>query len=112
MARFTDSIVTVSKCPAEIEQMCKGIDGRKVVQMVEDVNTHHHTKTCKKKDKTKCRFNFKRFPCWKTIIARPPKQTKEGDEETEEEESERKVRLSACHDGYKRLSGNPPKEFG
>ena len=89
MARFTDSIVTVSKCPAEIEQMCKGIDGRKVVQMVEDVNTHHHTKTCKKKDKTKCRFNFKRFPCWKTIIARPPKQTKEGDEETEEEESER-----------------------
>ena len=25
----------------------------------------------------------------------------------EEEECERKVRLSACHDGYKRLSGNP-----
>ena len=44
------------------------------------MNTHYHTKTCRKKF-TKCRFNFKKFPSCRTIIARPLKI--EGDEGAE-----------------------------
>ena len=51
-----------------------------VVGQVEEVNTHYHTKTCRKKF-TKCRFNFKKFPSCRTIIARPLKI--EGDEGAE-----------------------------
>ena len=43
-----------------------------VISMVEEVNQHHHTKTCRKKS-TECRFHFKKFPSQRTIIARPPK---------------------------------------
>ena len=50
----------------------KGGQYGNVISMVEEVNKHHHTKTCRKKF-TECRFQFKKFPSRRTIIARPPK---------------------------------------
>ena len=58
----------------------KGGKYEDIVTQVEEVNTHYHTKTCRKKF-TKCRFNFKKFPSCRTIIARPLKV--EGDEGAE-----------------------------
>ena len=40
----------------------------KIVKMVKGVNTHHHTKTCRKY-KTDCRFKFPRYPSLFYIIA-------------------------------------------
>ena len=44
--------------------------GKKVVDIVKKVNQHKHTKACRKYS-TNCRFDFPKFPVWKTIIARP-----------------------------------------
>ena len=38
--------------------------------IVEQVQIHHHTKTCRKYG-SKCRFNFPKFPSEQTIIAQP-----------------------------------------
>lgn len=40
----------------------------KLNQMVQEVNVHRHTKSCRK-GKTNCRFNFPRLPSAKTLIA-------------------------------------------
>ena len=37
---------------------------------VKEVQTHHHTKTCRKYDTT-CRFNYPKWPSLRTIIAKP-----------------------------------------
>lgn len=42
--------------------------GRQIIQIVKQCQIHHHTKTCKKRDGN-CRFNFPKFPMWKTILA-------------------------------------------
>ena len=44
--------------------------GREVARIAQEVNKHHHTKTCRKHDTT-CRFNYPRFPAPHTIIVRP-----------------------------------------
>ena len=48
--------------------------------IVKAVNFHHHTKTCRKYG-CPCRFKFPRFPCSKTIMARPIKALKLDPEE-------------------------------
>ena len=50
----------------------------KIVNMVKEVNTHHHTKTCRKY-KTDCRFKFPRYPSLFYIIAQelPPSDNKQ-----------------------------------
>ena len=40
--------------------------------IVNQVNVHHHTKSCKKYD-TSCRFSFPKYPCLNTIISQPSK---------------------------------------
>ena len=50
--------------------------GHDVVKIVKEVNVHHHTRSCRKYNEM-CRFNYPRFPCHKTIIAKPLKGTKE-----------------------------------
>ena len=42
----------------------------KLDSIVEDVNTHGHRKTCRKKN-TECRFNFPKLPSPETFIAKP-----------------------------------------
>ena len=39
--------------------------------IVQEVNVHHHTKKACQKYNTKCRFQFPRFPVFKTIISSP-----------------------------------------
>ena len=50
--------------------------GHDVVKIVKEVNVHHHTRSCRKYNEM-CRFNYPRFPCHKTIIAKPLKGNKE-----------------------------------
>ena len=59
---FIDQFTTVSLCADEV--------GAEVVRIVTEVNTHHHTKTCRK-GHPKCRFRYPKFPIWKTILVRP-----------------------------------------
>ena len=49
-----------TKCAEEV--------GKEVARIVEEVNEHHHTKTCKP---PKCRFKYPKFPIWKTILVKP-----------------------------------------
>ena len=44
--------------------------GKVVAEIAQEVNKHHHTKTCRKHDTT-CRFNYPRFPAPHTIIVEP-----------------------------------------
>ena len=91
LANFTDAMVTVSKNPAELEMMCPAVDGEKLVKIVEEVNTHRHTLTCKKRGEKKCRFNYKKYPSWKTVIARPPGLKKDEKEKTDLQENDGEV---------------------
>ena len=58
---FIDQFTTVSLCADEV--------GHEVVRIAEEVNKHHHTKTCRKLPK--CRFRYPKFPIWKTILVKP-----------------------------------------
>ena len=40
-------------------------------KVVREVQTHHHTMSCRKKDKINCRYEYPRFPSKYTIIAKP-----------------------------------------
>ena len=43
-------------------------DDEKFKEVVEQVQTHHHTNSCRKYG-TECRYNFDRYPSRRTIIA-------------------------------------------
>ena len=59
---FIDAFTTVSLCADEV--------GKDVVEIVLSVNTHHHTKTCRK-GHPKCRFRYPKFPIWETVLVKP-----------------------------------------
>ena len=73
LTRFIDEFTTVS-----IHENTVGIVVAKIAQ---EVNKHHHTKTCRKQD-TICRFKYPRFPAPYTMIVEPC------DAETAEERDE------------------------
>ena len=50
-----------------------------IIRIVEEVHGHHHTTSCIKYSPT-CRWGFPHFPMWRTILAKP---MKESGEETE-----------------------------
>ena len=60
---FIDQFTTVSLCADEV--------GIEAARIAEEVNKHHHTKTCK--PLPKCRFRYPKFPIWKTILVKPYK---------------------------------------
>ena len=62
LVNFIDDFTTVSLCPAEV--------GKAVVDIAKEVNHHHHTQTCRKHE-TICRFNYPKYPIWKTVVAEP-----------------------------------------
>ena len=70
---FIDEYTTVSNHEKTV--------GREVSKIVQEVNKHHHTKTCRKHDTT-CRFKYPRYPAPETIIVKPceGKNQKEIDE--------------------------------
>ena len=60
--RFIDEFTTVS--------IHENTVGKDVAEIAQEVNKHHHTKTCRKHDTT-CRFKYPRFPAPYTIIVQP-----------------------------------------
>ena len=62
LTEFIDEFTTVSTH--------EGTVGEMIVSQVQEVNIHHHTKTCYKKGSF-CRFGFPRPPSPYTIISRP-----------------------------------------
>ena len=59
LVQFADKFVSVSLSDPDI------------CDVVMEVNTHHHTRTCRKYSPDQCRFGFPRFPTNKTTIAVP-----------------------------------------
>ena len=70
---FIDEFTTVS--------IHENTVGKEVAKIAQEVNKHHHTKTCRKHDAT-CRFKYPRYPAPHTIIVKPceGKTQKEKDE--------------------------------
>ena len=62
LAKFIDEFTTVSIHGNTV--------GKYVAEIAQEVNKHHHTKTCRKHDTT-CRFKYPRFPSPRTIIVTP-----------------------------------------
>ena len=62
LRNFVDEFTTVSTNKEKV--------GKKVAEIVLEVNRHCHTKSCRKYD-TSCRFLFPRYPSVRTIIAKP-----------------------------------------
>ena len=62
LRKFIDTYTTVSNHVNTV--------GEIVAKIAQEVNRHHHTKTCRKHD-TSCRFNYPRFPAPWTIIVAP-----------------------------------------
>ena len=65
LVNFIDSFVTVSTHIGTV--------GEDVVKIANEVQKHHHTKTCRKHNTT-CRFHFPRPPAPKTILRIPVKK--------------------------------------
>ena len=61
MINFIDHFVSVSTHPGTV--------GAEVARIAEEVNKHHHTKTCR--PQPKCRFRFPKLPIWATILVMP-----------------------------------------
>lgn len=61
---FANSFTSVTISPALV--------GKKVSNIVKDVNCHRHTKACRRHN-TACRFSFPKFPVWTTLLASPCK---------------------------------------
>ncbi len=60
-SRFVDTFVTVSS-------------HSDIKDIVKDVQTHHHSRTCTKRGNKGCRFQYPRFPSEKTLISQPLKR--------------------------------------
>ena len=72
LTTMIDSFTTCSLHPGSV-------GGQEVVDIVEAVQKHCHTKSCRKRE-TICRFNYPKFPSVETIICKPVKTDKERQE--------------------------------
>ena len=87
LVKFADLFVSVT------------LKNPETVSIVKEVNVHHHTARACRKYGTKCRFNFPRFPTYRTIISTPARIVY-----PEEEVRKEKVqRLSILLDGVKEV---------
>jgi hypothetical protein len=88
LVAFADRFVTCTLNPDTaakmIDETLSKEEGIEIVKKVKETQTHHHTKTCKKKSPN-CRFGIPRFPIWKSMLTKPV----EGG--TEEERSDRRI---------------------
>ena len=66
LTTFADEFITVTTD--------KNTVGEDVANIAKEVNTHNHTKTCRKYS-SECRFNYPKFPSPHTLIAKPLKET-------------------------------------
>ena len=86
LSTFIDNFITVSINPKVV--------GEDVARCAQEVNKHHHTRTCHKLS-TECRFHFPKYPSPSTIIAQPMKET--GKKRTQKLEKHNKT-LAAVKD--------------
>ena len=80
LINFIDAFITCS--------LHKGSVGETVVLIAQEVQTHHHTKTCLKRGGSSCRFNYPKFPSAKTIIAKPYESISRDKDDMEKAEKE------------------------
>ena len=89
LINFADRFVTCTLNPDMAAKMVsKDTDiseGRRIVKIAKETQSHHHTKTCKKTSPD-CRFGMPRYPMWKTILSKPVKGA------DEEEKRDRRIR--------------------
>ena len=62
-----------------IDEHCSCRRLSSTAEIVEEVNWHHHTKSCKKKSGN-CRFNCPKFPSDRTITSQPMEHDRDSDE--------------------------------
>ena len=77
LIRFADTFVSCSKTSTEVKEI------------VQEVNIHHHTASCRRYDKP-CRFNFPRFPVLKTMLSIPARIAYPDENERRNEMKKRK----------------------
>ena len=70
LTKMIDMFTTCSLHPGTV--------GDDVVEIVQEVNKHCHTKTCKKRG-THCRFNYPKLPSEETVICQPYKDKEQMD---------------------------------
>ena len=72
--KFANKYTTCTLNPASIAEMTEHPDlkekSKEVADICNCVNIHRHSRTCRKYE-TVCRFNFAKFPIWKTLISKP-----------------------------------------
>ena len=61
VTRFADKFISVS------------LEDPETVDIVKQVNIHHHTRSCRKFGNTSCRFHYPQFPFDETLLAIPAK---------------------------------------
>ena len=66
LTTFADEFITVTTDP--------NIVGEDVARIAREVNTHNHTKTCRKYS-SECRFNYPKYPSPETLVTRPIRET-------------------------------------
>ena len=92
--------------PELVEELRK----RELNQLVKEVNMHHHTNSCGKYRKDKCRYNFPRLFSDKTIIANPLQSNKKDDDDVVKNILEkRSLILKLVKEGYKQLDEDETK---
>ena len=71
---FADKFTSCTLNRAKLETMTEAEILKKkcdeLLDIINSVNIHSHTQTCKKY-LTICRFNFAKFPVWKTLVSHP-----------------------------------------
>ena len=81
--KFTTCTLNPDMAAKMIDETTSLSEGIKIVEIVEETQKHHHTKTCKKHG-PECRFGMPRFPSWKTVLTKSLKG------KTDEEKQERR----------------------
>ena len=67
--RFTTCTLNPDMAAKMIDKTTSHSEGTKIVQIAEETQKHHHTKTCKKNG-PKCRFGMPRYPIWRTMLSK------------------------------------------
>ena len=75
LEKFTDKFCTCTLCPELV--------GKRAVQIAKQVNTHGHSKSCKK-SKPKCRWRYPKFPLHETVFIDKEREWKEEEKLTDE----------------------------
>ena len=87
--KFTTCTLNPDMAAKMIDETTSLSEGIKIVEIAEETQKHHHTKTCKKQG-PECRFGMPRYPMWKTILTRPVKG-KTAEEKTERRKKNRET---------------------